>query len=57
MAELTPRVSAAFVWRTTPAGRVLVSGVLERLAPHLFSTRDVSVERVQNCRCCQGATS
>jgi YfiH family protein len=42
MAEVTPAVTSGFEWRRTPAGRVLVSPALERVAPHLFSTRDVA---------------
>jgi YfiH family protein len=42
MAEVTPAVTSGFEWRQTPAGRVLVSAALERVAPHLFSTRDVA---------------
>lgn len=42
MAELTPYVSPGFEWRRSPAGRTLVSLILDDVAPHLFSTRDVS---------------
>lgn len=39
---MTPDVSTAFVWRSTPAGRVVVSAALGACARHVFSSRDVS---------------
>jgi purine-nucleoside/S-methyl-5'-thioadenosine phosphorylase / adenosine deaminase len=38
----TPAGSAAFVWRETTAGRVLVARPLEPFASHVFTTRELS---------------
>lgn len=43
MPEPTPAVAPGFHWRITAAGRVLVCGALERFAPHVFTTRDLSL--------------
>lgn len=43
VAEVEPAVAPGFEWRETPNGRVLVNAALERVAPHLFSTRDAPV--------------
>lgn len=40
MAEGMPAVAPGFEWRATPGGRILVSSLLEPIAPHLFTTRD-----------------
>jgi YfiH family protein len=39
--HVTPPVAGEFRWTDSPAGTVLVSRVLEPLARHLFSTRDL----------------
>ena len=39
---MEPVVSGGFVWRHTPAGRVIVSTALDPVAAHVFSSRDVS---------------
>lgn len=48
MPESTPTVAPGFEWRVTPAGRALVSGELELLARHLFTTRENPVRSGTN---------
>jgi len=38
----TPDVTVSFVWADSAAGRVLQAPALQRLAPHVFTTRDLT---------------